>query len=63
MPALVLQLMFAGCIFYVGADNGTTLKTVSFILDGTIYEYWVIGIAFMILEFAIFFYLISLRIV
>jgi len=41
--------MFAGAIFYVGADNGKTLKSVNFIMDGTIYEYWVIGIAFIIL--------------
>lgn len=63
MPALLLQIMFAGAIFYVGADNEKTLKSVRFVLDGTMYDYWVIGIAFMILQFAIFFYLISLRII
>lgn len=63
LAAFVLQVMFAGAIFYVGADNGKTLKTVNFIMDKTVYEFWVIGIAFMILEFAVFFYLISLRIV
>jgi hypothetical protein len=62
-PTLLLQIMFSGAIFYVGADDGRTLKTVNFLVDGVRYDFWVIGIAFMILEFAIFFYLISLRIV
>ena len=63
MPTAILQLMFAGAIAYVVADKGTTLKTVNFIMDGVIYDFWVIGIAFFILSLSIFFYLISLRIV
>ena len=63
IPTLILQLMFAGSVFYVGSERGKTLKTVSFQLEGSIYEFWVIGIAFIILEFAVFFYMISLRIV
>lgn len=55
--------MFSGAIAYVVSDNGLTLKTVSFSMDGTIYKFWVIGIAFFILSLSIFFYLISLRIV
>jgi hypothetical protein len=63
IPTLLLQIMFAGSIFYVGADKGKTLKTVSFVMDNTTYYFYVIGIAFMILSFALFFYLISLKIV
>ena len=48
-PTLLLQLMFAGAIFYVGADDGRTLRTVSFLVDGVRYDYWVIGVAFLIL--------------
>jgi hypothetical protein len=55
--------MFAGAIAYVASDNGNTLKTVKFTMDDTVYEFWVIGIAFFILSLSIFFYLISLRIV
>ncbi len=63
MPTLLLQIMFAGAIAYVASDNGNTLKTVKFTMDDTVYEFWVIGIAFFILSLSIFFYLISLRIV
>lgn len=49
LPTLILQLIFAGSIFYVGADEGKTLKTVSFTMDNTTYDFYVIGIAFMIL--------------
>ncbi len=37
MPTAILQVMFAGAIAYVAADEGATLKTVSFIMDGIIY--------------------------
>jgi len=49
LPTLTLQIMFAGSIFYVGADDGRTLKTVSFTMDNATYNFYVIGIAFMIL--------------
>lgn len=63
MPTLILNIMFAGAIFYVADGNGGNLKSVGFVMNSTYYDFWVIGIAFMILQFAIFFYLISLRIV
>lgn len=37
MPTLLLQMMFAGAIAYVVSDNGNTLKTVRFTMDGTVY--------------------------
>jgi hypothetical protein len=37
-PTLVLQLMFAGSIFYVGAGEASyNLVTTNFQIDGTIY--------------------------
>jgi len=37
MPALCLQLVFAGSVFYVASDNGRNLKTVRFSMDGRNY--------------------------
>jgi hypothetical protein len=35
MPTLILNIMFAGAIFYVADDNGGTLKSVSFVMNST----------------------------
>jgi hypothetical protein len=48
-PMLFLQGAFGACIYYIIQDNGRHLKTVSFNLDGTIYNFWAIGIAFYLL--------------
>jgi hypothetical protein len=48
-PMLLLQGLFGGCIYYIIADNGKNLKSISFNLDGTVYYFWAIGIAFYLL--------------
>ena len=55
--------MFAGSIYYVATDNNQNLNTTSFTFDGTTYDFYVIGIAFVLLQLSIFFYMISLRLV
>lgn len=61
--AMLLLLMFGGLVFFMGNDNGQTLPIASMTLGGIIYPFWAVGVAVVLLSFAIFFYLISTRII
>lgn len=63
IPALFLILMFSALVYYMGRDEGKTLPITQAQLGAGTYPFWAIGVSSILLSFAIFFYLISARIV
>ena len=47
----------------MGNDNGQNLPIAEMTLGETIYPFWAVGVAVILLSFALFFYLLSLRII
>lgn len=55
--------MFAALVFYVGQDHGKRLPVEQAIIGESIFPFWAVGVATILLSLAAFFYIISLRIV
>ena len=55
--------MFGALVFYMGNDNGRTLPVSQMTIGSTIFPFWAVGVAVVLLSLVIFFYLISLRII
>ncbi len=60
---LLLFLMFSGLIYFMGNDNGTNLPISTATINGVSYPFWAIGVASILLNFSISFYMITLRII
>ena len=61
--ALFLFLMFSGLIYFMGNDNGQNLPLSQADINGTVYPFWAVGVASVLLAFSLMFYLITLRII
>lgn len=47
----------------MGNDNGQNLPIAEMTLGEVVYPFWAVGVAVVLLSFAVFFYLLSLRII
>ena len=49
--------MFGALVFYMGNDNGRTLPVSQMTIGSTIFPFWAVGVAVVLLSLVIFFYL------
>ena len=50
-------------MYFIGVDNGKNLPILQAKIGYGLYPFWAVGVATILLSFAAFFYLLSLRIV
>lgn len=61
--AILWLLIFSALVYFMGVDGGKNLPVSQAQIGEGIYPFWAIGVATILLSFATFFYLVSLRIV
>ena len=52
VPAFVMLCMFAGLIYYIGADNGVTIAINTITIQTTTYPFWAVGVAAILVSFS-----------
>ena len=62
-PLLILLMMFCALVYFMGNDNGELLPIASITLGEDIYPFWAVGVACVLLAFAVGFYMVSVRII
>lgn len=62
-PLLVLLLMFAGLVYFMGNDNEELLPIAAITLGEKSYPFWAVGVAIILLSLAVAFYMVSARII
>lgn len=55
--------MFSALVYYMGQDQGKTLPVFQAQISNHVYPFWAVGVSTILLSFAMFFYIITVRIV
>jgi hypothetical protein len=63
MAGFLLIACFSGLIYFIGTTNESNITALKAQINGVLIEFWAVGVATILISFALLFYLISLRII